>query len=66
MSGVPIMLTNVYISFITVLKDSGASSSCVTSNPCQNGGSCMEKGNDVFCRCHGNWRGRVCNSSKYI
>ena len=45
-----------------VEEDNG--SSCSTTNPCQNGGACADVGDHVQCRCHGNWRGSVCNSSE--
>jgi len=35
------------------------SESCI-SNPCLNGGACLQEGSRVVCQCRENWTGRLC------
>ena len=35
------------------------------SNPCQNGGVCIDQINQYICICQAGWRGAFCNIGKY-
>ncbi len=37
-----------------------------SGEPCLNGGMCIDLHNDFYCRCTDNWKGKTCNSRKWM
>lgn len=37
-----------------------------SSNPCRNGGNCTDLVNGFICECLEPWKGKLCQSSKYL
>lgn len=37
-----------------------------SDKPCLNGGQCIDRLNDFYCRCTDNWKGKTCNSRKCV
>ena len=35
-------------------------------NPCHNGGTCTDKGNDFSCDCPGGYNGDTCGTGKFV
>ncbi len=54
-----------YIDYTKIIIFSSEVNEC-SGEPCLNGGMCIDLHNDFYCGCTDNWKGKTCNSRKWI